>query len=80
MREREITFESVMLTSVSIIGIVWLMWLLTGCGLLTQRTARVTYVKGCAITVEGVEVQKAAETAREISMKDCEGVVTTIAK
>ena len=74
------TFEDTLLSIVVAVAIIAIIWLLSGCGVLTQRTAKVTYTKGCAITVEGMEVQRAAETARQISMEDCKVISDTKAE
>jgi uncharacterized protein YceK len=66
-----------MLAVVLALVILIIIWLMTGCAVLTQRTAKVTYSKGCSVVVEGVEVQKAAETARQIQIQDCETKISS---
>ena len=71
MAGRKNIVEDTLVAILVIVLLAWIAWVLSGCSVLTQRTAKVTYSKGCSITVEGMEVQKAAETARAIKMTDC---------
>jgi len=78
--KKKLDFEGTLLLVIVIIFVVVFLKFCTGCSVLTHRTAKVTYSEGCSIVVEGLEVQRAAETARQITVEGCKTEVNTSAE